>query len=583
MRTGSVWHVLAVTTITLLTLSLTSTRSNGEQAPSTTQQWDQFVDHALDVMFQYTPTRATSLGLHQYDSKIEDTSKTAIDHEVAELLELEKRAAGFNLSNVPESVREDQELLVSKLRGRLLDLEQIRGWERNPDYYSGGASRTIFTLISRPFAPPEVRLHSVIAREQQIPKSFENARENLKNPPHIYTEIALKQLPGIINFFQKDVPQAFRDIKDQKLLASFKTSNDAVVSVLQKYQDFLQKDVLPKSQGDFAIGTENYQKKLLYDEMVDVPVSRLLEVGYADMERNKKELQEAAAKAYPGKTVEEALSLLGRDHPAPDQILDAFAANFSGLRTFIEQHHVIRIPSPESPELRETPPFARALTFASMNSPGAFEKVATKAFFNVTLPESDWKPEQVAQHLEFFNNFAITDIAIHEAYPGHYTQFLYVRTEPLSKIRQIFGCSSNAEGWAHYAEQMMLEEGFGNGDPKLHMAQLQGALIRDARYVAGISMHTQKMTLEQATELFEKQAYMPHGPALREAMRGTSDPTYLVYTLGKLEILKLREDYQKNKGNQFSLEDFHTRFVQQGYPPIRLIRESLLGSAGQVL
>ena len=552
-------------------------------APNSNQAWDQFVDEALNVLFQYNPTRATSLGLHQYDEKIEDNSKTALEREIHALRELEKRAAAFDASKLPESVREDQELLLSKLRGRLLDLEQVRNWERNPDFYSGDASRTIFTLISRRFAPPEVRLRSVVARERQIPVSFEHARANLKNPPRIYTEIALKQLPGIISFFEKDVPQAFSEVRDQKLLASFKDSNDAVIAALKQYQEFLQKDLLPKSNGDFAIGTENYQKKLLYDEMVDVPVARLLEIGNADLQRNKKELQEAAAKAYPGKTVEEALSLLGREHPAADKILDAFASNFSGLRQFIDQHHIVRIPSPDSPELHETPPFARALTFASMNSPGPFEKVATNAFFNVTLPESDWKPEQVAQHLEFFNNYSITDIAIHEAYPGHYTQFLYVRTEPLSKVRQVFGCSSNAEGWAHYAEQMMLEEGFGNGDPKLRMAQLQGALIRDARYIAGISMHTQKMTLEQATDLFEKQAYMPHGPALREAMRGTSDPTYLVYTLGKLEIVKLRADYEKQKGQNFRLEDFHTRFLQQGYPPVRLIREALLGSASDVL
>jgi len=580
---GRVVFVAAGITLLLNTARLPVATAIAGQSQSLNQQWDAFVDEALDTFFQYSPARATSLGLHRYDTKTEDTSRAALGREITALHGLEKRAGAFSLSNLPESVREDQELLVSKLRGRLLDLEQIRGWEKNPDFYSGGASRTIFTLISRRFAPPEERLRSVIAREQQLPKWFENARENLKNPPRIFTEIALKQLPGIISFFQKDVPQAFTDVKDQKLLASFKESNDTIVNALNQYQDFLLKELLPKSQGDFAIGTATYQKKLLYDEMVDVPVSRLLEIGYADLERNKKELQEAATKAFPGTTVEEALSLLGRDHPAPDKILDAFGANFSGLRAFIEQHHIIRIPSPESPELQETPPFARALTFASMNSPGAFEKVATNAFFNVTLPEADWKPEQVAQHLEFFNNYAIIDIAIHEAYPGHYTQFLYVRTEPLSKIRQVFGCSSNAEGWAHYVEQMMLEEGFGNGDPKLHMAQLQGALIRDARYIAGISMHTQKMTLEQATELFEKQAHMPHGPALREAMRGTSDPTYLVYTLGKLEILKLRRDYQKQKGNQFSLEDFHTRFVQQGYPPIRLIREALLGRPGVVL
>jgi len=569
----------------LTTLFVPSNPAAARHADSavTDAQWNRFVDHALDEIFRYNPTRGTSLGLHQYDSQVEDYARAAIEQEIGALHGLEKQAVGLDLNGAAESVREDRELLVSRLRGRLLDLERIRNWERNPDFYSSAASRSVFGLISREFAPPEERLASVIAREKQLPKYFDEARTNLKNPPRIYTEIALQQLPGILSFFQKDVPRAFEGVTNAKLLAEFKAANEAVIAALKGYEGFLRSDVLPASKGDFAIGTENYQKKLLYDEMVDVPVSRLLEIGYADLKHNQEQLKEAVAKAYPGKSPEEALAALGQEHPAPDKILDAFGANFSGLREFVEQHHIVRIPAPDSPKLRETPPFMRALTFASMNSPGAFEKVATDAFFNVTLPEPGWKPEQVEQHLEFFNNYAITDIAIHEALPGHFTQFLWVRTEPLSKIRQIFGCSSNAEGWAHYAEQMMIEEGFGGGDAKLRASQLQQALVRDVRYIAGISMHTQGMTLEQATEMFEKQAYMPHAPALREAMRGTSDPTYLVYTLGKLEILKLRDDYKKKQGAAFKLEEFHTRFLQQGYPPIRLIREALLGEAGEVL
>jgi uncharacterized protein (DUF885 family) len=462
-------------------------------------------------------------------------------------------------------------------------LEQIRGWEKNPDFYSSAASRAIFGLIAREFAPPEERMSSVIAREKRLAEYFDDARANLKIPPRVYTEIALQQLPGILRFFQNDVPGAFTRVKDAKLVGEFRTTNQAIITALEQYETYLRSDVLPASKGDFAIGTENYQKKLQFDEMVDVSVDRLLEIGYADLKRNQQELSDAIAQAYPDKSVGEALAALGQEHPAPDKILEAFGSNFRALRDFIEQHHIVGIPSPDSPKLRETPPFMRALTFASMNSPGAFEKVATDAFFNVTLPERSWKPDQVEQHLEFFNNYAITDIAIHEAFPGHFTQFLYVRTEPLSKVRQVFGCSSNAEGWAHYAEQMMLEQGWGKGEAKLHVSQLQQALVRDVRYIAGISMHTRGMTLEQATDMFEKQAYMPHGPAVREAMRGTSDPTYLVYTLGKLEILKLRDDYKRAQGADFNLEEFHTRFVQQGYPPVRLIREALLGKAGEVL
>lgn len=545
--------------------------------------WDAFVDEMLDQMFQLTPTWATYEGLHKYDAELEDYSKAGIDKRIATLQQLERRAAAFDLGTAPLNVREDQELVVSNLRGQLLDLQQIRQWERNPDFYSSGASEAVFVLMSRKFAPAPERLRSVIAREKLMPKSFEYARANLKNPPQIYTKIALQQLPGILSFFQKDVPSAFSDVKDPKLLAEFKQANDTVITALERYENFLKEDLLPNSKGDFAIGPENYRKKLQYDEMVDVPLDRLLEIGYADLKRNTDELKQVAAKAYPGKSVGEALAAIAQDHPAVNQILPTFQSTFAGLRQFITQHNIVRIPSPESPLLRETPPFMRALTFASMNSPGPFEKVATDAFFNVSLPEKNWTPAQVNQQLQFLNKYAITDIAIHEAYPGHYTQFLYVRTEPITKVRKVFGCSSNAEGWAHYAEQMMLDEGFGNGDPKLRMAQLQQALIRDARYIAGISMHTHKMTLEQATDMFEKQAYMPHGPALREAMRGTSDPTYLVYTLGKLEIMKLRDDYRQKQGAKFNLEQFHTEFLRQGFPPIRLIRETLLGNPGPVL
>jgi uncharacterized protein (DUF885 family) len=404
----------------------------------------------------------------------------------------------------------------------------------------------------------------------------------LKNPPHISTEIALQQLPGIIGFFQKDVPAAFESVKDEGLLAEFKQANQAVISALESYQKYLKEDVLPNSKGDFAIGADNYSKKLEYDEMVDVPLDRLLQIGYDDLHRNQAELKAAAEKIDPKKTPEQVLAILGSDHDAPENLLQDFQATFSGLKAFIAQKKIVDMPSQDSPVLRETPPFMRALTFASMNSPGAYEKNSREAFFSVTLPEPSWTPQQVSQHMEFFNREAVTDIAIHEAFPGHFTQFLFVRNVP-SKIRKLMGCSSNAEGWAHYSEQMMLDEGYANGDPKLRASQLQQAMIRDARYIVGISMHTGKMTLEQGTDFFVNEGHMPRGPAEREAKRGTADPTYLVYTLGKLEILKLRDDVRKAKGKSFNLEQFHDDFLKQGYPPIRLIRRAMLGEDGSVL
>jgi uncharacterized protein (DUF885 family) len=232
--------------------------------------------------------------------------------------------------------------------------------------------------------------------------------------------------------------------------------------------------------------------------------------------------------------------------------------------------------------VEETPPFARALSTASMDTPGPYENKATEAYFNVTLPDPSWTAQKTEQWMEVFNRAGIISIADHEAYPGHYTQFLWVKQAP-SKVRKLIGCGSNAEGWAHYDEQMMLDEGYGNGDPKLRLAQVHEALLRNARYIVGIQMHTGNMTLEQGTDFFIKEAHQTPAVAEREAKRGTSDPTYLVYTLGKLEILKLRADYKQKMGDKFSLEQFHNEFMQQGYPPIKIIREKMLGNDSPVL
>jgi Bacterial protein of unknown function (DUF885) len=340
--------------------------------------------------------------------------------------------------------------------------------------------------------------------------------------------------------------------------------------------------VLPRSNGDFRLGAEIYSKKLLFDEMVDTPLDRLLEIGYQDLRRNQNEFRRVAAQFEPGRTPQQVLQDLEKDHPPAGELLQTFRGILGGLRDFIIQHRIVTIPSPVLPIVEETPPFMRALTFASMDTPGPFETVAKEAYFNVTLPEPGWPKERVEEHLEAFNRGTIVSTATHEAYPGHYVQFLWLARAP-SKVRKLLGCSSNAEGWAHYGEQMMLDEGYGNGDPELRLGQLQDALLRDARYIVGIQMHTGKMTYEQGVDFFVKEGYQPRANGERETKRGTSDPTYLYYTLGKLEILKLRDDYRRLKGNAFTLEGFHDAFLGQGYPPIRIVRRALLGNDSPVL
>jgi uncharacterized protein (DUF885 family) len=546
-------------------------------------EFNKLADRIFDeLIFRYDPASATQAGFHQYDTQMPTGARAEVEEQIAATRKFIVEVEAFDPSGLSPSVAADRELALAQLHSQLLTLDNIRMWEKNPDGYTSYATSAIFTIMSRTFAPPAERLKSAIAREKLIPPMFQSARENLKNPPEIYTSVALEQLPGIESFFQHDVPAAFTKVKDAALLAEFKKSNQGVLDALKSYENFLKTDLLPRSKGDFRIGAENYRNKLLYDEMVDTPLDRLLAVGYEDLHRNQAELKRVAAQIDPNRSVEAILQDLENDHPAADKLLGSFRDVLGGLRDFIETRHIVTIPSKVMPTVEETPPFMRALTSASMDTPGAYEKVAKEAFFNVTLPDPAWPSKEIDEYLQGFNRGTIISTAVHEAYPGHYVQFLWVPSAT-SKVRKLMGCGSNAEGWAHYTEQMMLDEGYGNGDLKLRLGQLQDALLRDARYIVGIRMHTGDMTMEQAIDFFVQEGHQVRPTAEKEAKRGTSDPTYLVYTLGKLEILKLREDYKAMKGGKYTLQGFHDAFLRQGTPPVKIVRRVLLGNDSPVL
>ena len=562
-----------------------------QSAVPTNTAWDRLVDQYFDdYYFPFHPTAGTQAGFHRYDSQLEDYSRAGIEAEIKSLKQVRQKIESFTASGLTAERQADRELLLHDIDGRLLELVQIRQWEKNPDRYTSGIAYSVFLIIRRTFAPPDERLRSLIAREKQMPKGLEDARANLKNPPKVYTEVALQQLPGIIGFFQADVPAAFKEVKDRKLLDEFQQTNQAVVDSLTAYEQWLKSDLLPRSKGDFRIGADNYRKKLLYDEMVDTPLDDLLKLGYADLQRNQQWLKETAARIDPRKTPQEVSADLQKNYPPRDKLLQTVREMFGNLRAFITRDHIVTIPSPVLPVVEETPPFMRALSFASMDTPGPYERVAKEAFFNVTLPEKDWDPERVREFMSQFNYDTLSSVAIHEAYPGHYVQFLWLQKAP-SKVRKLVGSGSNAEGWAHYCEQMMLDEGYGKtagaeGDEKyqkLRLGQLQDALLRDARYIVGIEMHTGKMTFEQAIDFFVNEGYQSRAVAETEAKRGAADPTYLVYTLGKLEIMKLRQDYKQKVGTKFNLQEFHDQFLKQGFPPVKIVREAMLGDESAVL
>jgi uncharacterized protein (DUF885 family) len=548
-----------------------------------------------DVYFHFAPTVGTQNGLHQYDTQLEDYSAANIQKQVAALHIYEKKIEAIDPSALDASISADREILLNNIRSQLLTLEVIRSWEKNPDIYSSGITGSAFSIMERPYASTNARLKSLVEREKLMPQVLLEARKNLKNPPKIYTEIALEQIDGLVSFFQTDVPSAFLSgaeaATDAEAKAAFVKSNAAVIDALKSYGAWMKSDLLPRSNGDYKFGAETFSKKLRYDEMVDIPLDRLLEIAFADLHKNQAEFARIAKEVDPTKTPQQVLAELAGIHPAPDKLLTTFSDTFASLIDFITTHHIITIPSKVEPTLEETPPFMRATTSASMDPPGPFETHSTKAYFNVTLPEKDWTAEHIAEHMAEFNVGTIISTSVHEAYPGHYVQFLWQDQFP-SKIRKILGAATNVEGWAHYTEQMMLDQGYGQPgtgakderEAKLiRLGQLQDALLRDARFVNSIKLHTGQFTFDQAVDFFVKEGYQSHSVGLMETKRGTADATYLYYTLGKLEIMKLRADMTKKQGAAFNLEQFHNDFMRQGFAPIKVIRKAMLHDDSPVL
>src|SRR5581483_473761 len=546
------------------------------------------------VYFKYAPTAGTSAGLHQYDTQLEDYSAAGIQKEIAALHEWERKIAAVDATALDAEPAADRDILLNSIRGQLLQLEVLRGWEKNPDNYSTGVTNSIFTIMERPYAPVDTRLRAAVEREKLIPQVFVDARKNLKNPPHIYTEIALEQIDDDISFFQNDVPQAFAAATDTQTKADFAKTNAAVIDAMKSYAAWMKSDLLPRSNGDFRWGADNFRKALAYNEMVDIPLDKLLQIGYDDLHKHQEEFARVAKEIDPTKTAQQELAELASMHPAPDHLLQAFHDRFNSEIAFIRSHNIITIPSDVQPTLEETPPFMRATTQASMDPPGPFETHSTRAYFNVTLPEASWPAQKTREYMAAFNIGTIVSTSVHEAYPGHYVQFLWTPQFP-SNIRKIIGANTNIEGWAHYCEQMMLDQGYnapGVGakaehDSKLiRLGQLQDALLRDARFIVAIRMHTGvggELTIPKAEDFFVKEGYQSRPIAEVETKRGTSDALYLYYTLGKLEILKLRADVEKRQGAAFSLQRFHDDFMRQGFAPIKVIRKTMLHDDSPVL
>jgi len=567
----------------LVALSWTSpSLAASTAAPSADAEFGKVAAAILEDFYRRNPTYGTDLGLHEWDAKLEDYSAAAVRDDIAAIgrfrSELERiRPSALSLTN-----RLDRELLLHSLESRRLHAAVIRSWARNPDTYSSGITNSAYSLIKRDFAPAAERLRSLIARERAMPAALAEARRNLVDPPRVYTEIALEQLDGNEAFFRSAVVEAFADVQDPALREEFKRTNDAVIAALEEYKTWLAQDLLPRSNGSFAYGADLYRRTLRAEDMVDTPLEDLLKLAEADLRRNQQAFAATARRIDPAKPPLEVLRTLQHDHPPPDRLLATTQAELDALGRFMTDHHIVTIPKDAPPaQVKETPPFMRATTSASMDTPGPFEKANLRGFYNMTLPEPAWSEAETEDFMRQWFYPLITNVSVHEVWPGHYLQFLYAKSYPTA-VRKVFGTNTNSEGWAHYCEQMVNDEGFHADDPRYRLAQLEDALLRDARFIVGIRMHTRGMTIPEAEEFFEKEGYQPRPLAVSETKRGTSDALYGYYTMGKLAILKLRDDYRRKQGSAWSLQDFHDRFIALGPLPLPLVREALLGERGRL-
>jgi uncharacterized protein (DUF885 family) len=578
LRCLPAWPVLL-----LLVTSMTSCERPAAGPEAGDAAFDRLAHEVVVDYLRRNPTEATSLGVHDYDSRLEDYSVTARSETARAYHAFRERLDAIAPGTLSLDRQLDRELLQHRLDGELLRLEVIRPWANDPDLYSSGITAAAYTIIARDFAPPPVRLRALLGRLRAMPRALQEARRNLVHPPRAATEIALEQIDGNTDFFRTDVPQAFGRIDDPVRRHALETAAAAVVAALDDYKAWLQQTLLPASTGAFAYGADTYRARLWDDEMIDTPLDDLLAIARADLAKNQAAFAETARRIDPHAAPQAVLARLQHDHPAPGDLVETTQDALDAIRDFILDHHIVTVPGNEGVdiEVQETPPFLRATTSASIDIPGPFETVATDAYYSVTMPDPSWSPAEQEAFMAQWYPAMISNVSVHEVWPGHYLQFLYAKQFP-SDVRKVFGASTNVEGWAHYCEQMMLDQGFHADDPRYRLAQLQDALLRDVRFIVGIEMHTKGMAPEEAQRLFEADAYQPVPVAQAEVKRAITDATYGYYTMGKLMIQKLAADYRAKQGDAFTLQGFHDAFVRLGPLPLPLIRRALLGETGQI-
>jgi hypothetical protein len=545
------------------------------QKPTTSPEWDQFVASYLEGYFAAHPDIAVFEGRHDFDGKLPDFSGAALDKEAARLHSARNRAANFT-GNLDSKQQFEREYVLAAIDSDLFWLESARWPYRNPFFYSYSVDPQVY--LTRPYAPLDQRMRAFVAYEHARPTALQQIRTNLHTPmPRTYVDFGRMTFGGLAKYFDHDVPVIFASIKDAQLQSDFTAANTDAVRALKSLDAWFASQQATANE-DFALGADLFQKMLYDTERVKTPLDQLEAIGRQDLERNLAALKDACAQFAAGKTLPECVAKEIADKPKGNPV-EAAREQLKELKAFVASNNLMSIPGTEEAQVDEAPPYQR-WNFAYINIPGPYEKGLPSVYY-ISPPDTKWTPAEQKAYLP--GNASLLFTSAHEVWPGHFLQFLHANRVP-SRFAQIFVGYAYAEGWAHYAEEMMWDAGLGAKDPETHVGQLAEALLRNVRFLSAIGLHTGHMSVAESDKMFREVALADAGDAKQQAARGTFDPAYLNYTMGKLMIRKLREDWTATRGGRSGWHDFHDQFLSFGGPPIPLVRAAMLGdSAGPPL
>ena len=541
------------------------------------------VDDLLGYLHETHPTYATLDGVHTYDDHLEELSRHAIESEVHALTGYLRRLDEITQDALTPVERLEHRMLTDHLRSRVFELEVVRTWERSPQFYSDILASSLAGQALFAYAPAAERARRVLSKLRQAPRFIQAARDNLKDPPGIFIKVGIETVRGALTFIERDLPRAFADLDDLHLLGDLADAQTEAAQAVGSYLAYLENEVAPKARASFRLGRDKFEQKLRLDEGITIPVDKLLAIATRELAETQDAFKKLAGRINGGDPLE-TWARTKADHPGPGELVKVGREQLDELATFLRRQALITLLDGEEVTVAPTPDFYR-WSFASMWTPGPFETKASRAYYYLTDVDPAWPPERQDEHLRDYNYPTLWSISIHEVYPGHFLHYQHLRrVESKARKSIMFAPASFIEGWAHYCEQMMMEAGFGRQEHGVRLGQLAEALIRLARFIVCIKLHAEDMSVEQGVRLFRDEAYLEDGSARREAERGTFDPTYLVYSVGKLMLLKLRQDYKQQQGKAFSLRSFHDTLLGQGTAPFWLHRQLLLGdAAGELL